>query len=380
MRASSESESNPNASNASRLETTLKTRFITQIDELCRLLELPEPSTSQIEAAREFPLLAPESILDRISKGNPNDPVLLQFMPNEEETKDVQGFVDDPLCEFSSPNAETSTVVLPSSKRKSACILQKYAGRVLVLTTNACSARCRYCFRRGKRAPSLVSLVSRQGEDVADAGPALDAIFESVRTDPSVREVIFSGGDPLALSDDSLRALFNSIRKLENVNRVRFHSRVPILVPKRIDENFPSAEFLGEEDPKRQIVAHISVHVNVPNEINDDVVRALLRLRRLGFVLTSQTVLLKGVNDDVDVLAELFTKLSNVGVIPYYLHQLDRVRGAARFEVPVAKGLELMKGLSERLPGYAVPRYAREIPGRLSKVDLLAEPNADFHL
>lgn len=370
----------------SQLEVTLKTRFITDVNELCERLNLPKDlAQKQSQSAKAFPLRFPESILDRVTKGNVDDPILKQFLPDPLELKQTPGFFTDPLRE--------SLATIPCKAGQIAsgepsCILQKYVGRALVLTTNDCAARCRFCFRRSSLRRALFPIANadqkkdsaqleNEGVNGTDFNKRLEYIFAPVRANPSIHELIFSGGDPLTLTNDQLKSLFDYIKTLRAVNRVRFHSRVPILVPQRIDQGFPSSDDINGRNSKKRLILHISLHVNSPNEINDSVVNSLAELRRRGYLLTSQTVLLKGVNDSVEVLVELFEKLANVGVIPYYLHQLDHVQGAAHFETPVDKGLRLMKEIASRLPGYAVPRYVREIPGRAMKTDLQAEPDAD---
>lgn len=370
----------------SQLEVTLKTRFITDVNELCERLNLPKDlAQKQSQSAKAFPLRFPESILDRVTKGNVDDPILKQFLPDPLELKQTPGFFTDPLRE--------SLATIPCKAGQIAsgepsCILQKYVGRALVLTTNDCAARCRFCFRRSSLRRALFPIANadqkkdsaqleNEGVNGTDFNERLEYIFAPVRANPSIHELIFSGGDPLTLTNDQLKPLFDYIKTLRAVNRVRFHSRVPILVPQRIDQGFPSSDDINGRNSKKRLILHISLHVNSPNEINDSVVNSLAELRRRGYLLTSQTVLLKGVNDSVEVLVELFEKLANVGVIPYYLHQLDHVQGAAHFETPVDKGLRLMKEIASRLPGYAVPRYVREIPGRAMKTDLQAEPDAD---
>lgn len=384
----------------SPLEKTLKTRLIVDVGELCRRLELPADFASTLaDAARDFPLLFPESLLNRVEKGNPNDPILAQFLPNPAELERVEGFSLDPLCETDGDETETA----------SSCLLQKYAGRVLAITTGTCAARCRFCFRRHfPKNRNLFPIPARfRGEnDGAENRSAngdgcvsteyFDRVFAGIRADSSIRELIFSGGDPLTLSNDDLRTLLHYIKSLESVKRVRFHSRVPILTPGRIDDDFPSIDdFIekrefNENDKNAKnadsnaasraepFVLHLTLHVNSPNEIDANVARTLRELRRRGYVLTSQTVLLKGINDNAETLATLFEKLADAGVVPYYLHQLDRVQGAAAFEVPSEIGLKIVRELGERLPGYAVPRYVREIPNQKMKINLVDEKNVEF--
>ncbi len=384
----------------SALEKTLKTRFIVDVDEFCRRLELPDDFAKDArEAARAFPFLFPESALSRIRKGDPNDPLLRQFLPRPNELDVVPGFETDPLC-------EQGELAYPDAP----CLLQKYAGRVLALTTNACAARCRFCFRRHfpkNRALFPLPPNGRDGFDDSpdggsnrslDASPTpesnavdvsnvaqahFDRIFAGVRADSSISELIFSGGDPLTLDDAELRTLLHYIRTIESVKRVRFHSRVPVLCPGRIGDDFPNADEFAATGPdvasRLPLVLHLTLHVDSANEIDSQVERALLSLRRRGYVLTSQTTLLQGVNDSVDALAALFEKLIDVGVLPYYLYQLDRTQGAAAFEVSPERGLEIVRQLGERLPGYAVPRYVRELPNRPMKTKILQEKLDSFN-
>lgn len=383
----------------SSLEKTLKTRLLVDVGEFCRRLELPDDFAEKArEAARAFPFLFPESALSRIRKGDLNDPLLKQFLPNPNELEIVPGFETDPLCE----QGELAYADAP-------CLLQKYAGRVLTLTTNACAARCRFCFRRhfpkdralfpipgdsrddfnasSSASPVAPRSPALKAAEISDAAKAhFDRIFAGVRADASISEVIFSGGDPLALDDAELRTLLHYIRTIESVKRVRFHTRVPILCPGRVGDDFPSADEFAEspggapsDAARLPLVLHLTLHVDSANEIDSEVEQALLSLRRRGYVLTSQTVLLKGVNDSVDALAALFEKLIDVGVLPYYLHQLDRTQGAAAFEVPTERGLEIVRQLGERLPGYAVPRYVRELPNRPMKMKILQEKLDDFN-
>ena len=384
----------------SSLEKTLKTRFIVDVDEFCRRLELPDDFAKDArEATRAFPFLFPESALSRIRKGDPNDPLLKQFLPRSNELDLVPGFETDPLC-------EQGELAYPDAP----CLLQKYAGRVLALTTNACAARCRFCFRRHfpkNRALFPLPMNGRDGfNDSPDGGSPnasptsesnavdganvakayFDRIFAGVRADASISEVIFSGGDPLTLDDAELRTILHYIRTIESVKRVRFHSRVPVLCPGRIGDAFPSADEFARtpgsapsDSTRLPLVLHLTLHVDSANEIDSPVERSLLSLRRRGYVLTSQTVLLQGVNDSVDALAALFEKLIDVGVLPYYLHQLDRTQGAAAFEVSPERGLEIVRQLGERLPGYAVPRYVRELPNRPMKTKILQEKLDGFN-
>lgn len=360
------------------LELHLKTRFITDVRELAERTAIPECVTPSVESAtKALPVLFPESLLNRVQKGNRNDPVLLQFFPSERELDKKPGFSCDPLDEFKLIKSEKNSLT-------SSCVMQKYKGRALIITTNSCACQCRFCFRRffpKNRAlfpipAETTNLGSRliQSERSRDY---LEEALKAIRDNHAISEVILSGGDPLVLSNHRLRTLFHCIGSINHVKRVRIHSRVPILTPKRIDSSFPSFDEFQKERKSTPLILHIALHVNSPNEINTDVAEAILVLRRKGYVLTSQSVLLKGINDDAIILASLYEKLVDLGVIPYYLHQLDRVQGAAHFETPTAIGRTIIESLGALVPGYAVPHYVREIPNRPMKTNLFINRDVD---
>ena len=368
----------------SELEKILHTHLITNIDELFQRLELSLTTNKEhlLKVIQNYPLRIPESILDRINKNDLEDPILKQFLPDPKELIKTPGFSEDPLCENQVIQLHKNLFPFETPT----FILQKYSHRILFITTNECAARCRFCFRRHLHNTTLFSIAKKYRQMHDNAGQQsekelcsiqnyLDNIFASIQKNPAIHEIIFSGGDPLTLSNCHLKMLLNSIKKVNSVNRVRFHTRIPILVPERIDATFPSW-YDTEEEHGQKFALYLTVHVNTPNEINNKVVDALFKLRKRGYILTSQTTLLRGINDSAEVLVELFEKLVNCGVIPYYLHQFDLVQGAAHFETPIETGLSLMKKIPEYLSGYAVPKFVREIPGRNSKVNLLLEPNA----
>ena len=309
--------------------------------ELLRRLKLPEALLEPAQrAAAEFPLLVPESYLRRMQPGNPHDPLLRQVLPLHEETLTVPGFVPDAVDELSA--------------RIAPGLLQKYAGRALLVTTGTCAIHCRYCFRRHYP----YEAEPRRAEDWQ---PAIDQL----RADASIQEVILSGGDPLVLSDSRLERLFAELKSIPHLRRIRVHTRLPIVLPERITDRL--LRLLTDD---AAAVCVLVVHANHPQEIVADCAIALRRLTRAGVSTLNQAVLLQGINNDADVLQELSERLIQVGVLPYYLHQLDRVRGAAHFEIPVAEGRQLIETLRQRLPGYAVPRYVQEIPGAKSKTPL----------
>jgi len=308
--------------------------------ELLQLLALPpELLPAAQQAAARFPLRVPRSYVARMQKGNPADPLLRQVLPLGEELVAADGFSEDPV-------GDLDAMAIPG-------LLHKYAGRVLLITTAACGVHCRYCFRRhfpynGANAASL------------DWQPALDYIA----ADPSIREVILSGGDPLSLSDHRLTQLVAQLAAIPHLQRLRLHTRQVIVLPERVN-----AELLDWFEACR-LQTVIVVHANHANEISHEVTAALLRLKETGVTLLNQAVLLKGVNDEVQVLAALSERLFAAQVLPYYLHQLDRVQGARHFEVSDAQALELVHALRDCLPGYLVPRLVREQAGKLAKIPL----------
>jgi EF-P beta-lysylation protein EpmB len=234
--------------------------------------------------------------------------------------------------------------------RKAPGLLQKYAGRVLLMASGACAVNCRYCFRRHYP-------YSEEPRRLDDWEPALDAI----ERDTSIHEVILSGGDPLTLPDERFQLLIERLEQIDHLTRLRIHSRLPIVLPDRVNAK------LIDQLRNTRLQPVMVVHANHPNEIAGDCAEALRRLVRAGIPTLNQAVLLRGVNDDVAALAELCERLINVGVMPYYLHLLDRVVGTGHFEVPEATAVELTAALRSRLPGYAVPQLVREIAGELSK-------------
>ena len=308
--------------------------------ELVRLLNLPdhfiEPAS---QASRQFGLFAPREFVARMRPGDPRDPLLRQVLPLSEEQEPAPGFTRDPVGDLSSAKAPG--------------LLHKYQGRALLVVTGACPVHCRYCFRR--HFP-----YSDGPRSVAELTPALEAITE----DNSIREVILSGGDPLTVADGQLSELASTIAAISHVERLRVHTRMPITIPQRV-----TGDLLGWLAGTR-LAPVVVVHTNHPREIDEAVGRALQAMSSAGLTLLNQTVLLAGVNDDADVLVELSQRLFRYGVLPYYLHQLDRVAGAAHFEASAAAGRAIVKQMRQRLPGYLVPRYVREIAGEAGKTVL----------
>jgi EF-P beta-lysylation protein EpmB len=309
-------------------------------DELIDLLGLPE---SLREPARRssvlFPLVVPRGYLARMRPADPADPLLRQVLPLGAEAADVAGYVADPV-------GDLGAMAVPG-------LIRKYQGRALLVAAGLCAVNCRFCFRRhfpyGHVPRSL-----RMWE------PALRAIG----ADPTLREVILSGGDPLVLGDGVLRRLATALAEIPHLRRLRVHTRLPIVIPSRVD-----AALLRWLTGTR-LTPVVVVHCNHPAELAGECPAALLRLVDAGVPVLNQSVLLRGVNDDVDALATLCEQLIGLRVRPYYLHQLDPVRGAAHFHVPEARGVEIMEELRARLPGYALPRYVKEVPGAPGKVEI----------
>jgi EF-P beta-lysylation protein EpmB len=295
--------------------------------------------SAAIAAGGTFRLRVPRSYVARIRYGDPSDPLLRQVLPTKDELADVADYTADPL-------GERAALRAPG-------LLQKYHGRALLITTSACAVHCRYCFRRDFPYAEQTSESSRWSE-------ALDEIAR----DASIEEVILSGGDPLSLSDSRLSGLTDAIQRIPHVRRLRVHTRQPVVLPSRVDEG------LTQWLTRLRLPVVFVLHVNHPNEIDADVRAACALLHDSGVTLLNQTVLLQGVNDDAAVLAELSRKLFEAGVLPYYLHVLDRVRGAAHFDVPEASARVIAGQLAAQMPGYLVPRLVREIYGAPAKVTL----------
>lgn len=310
-------------------------------DELCRIVGLDarwrEPAR---RAADQFPVFAPLEFLARVVPGDPFDPLLRQVLPLAEETIEVAGFSSDPVGD--------------GPARREAGLLQKYSGRALLITTGACAVHCRYCFRRHYP-------YDETPRSLEAWTPALARLAD----DPTIEEILLSGGDPLTLVDDQLAALAGQLAAIPHLRRLRLHTRLPIVIPQRVDD-----ALIGWLRSTR-LAPIMVVHANHPSEIDDAVADALGKLVDAGIPVLNQAVLLRGVNDSVETLAELSRRLVNLRVLPYYLHQLDRVAGAAHFEVPASVGRTLVNELEARLPGYAVPRYVQELPGATSKTRLL---------
>jgi EF-P beta-lysylation protein EpmB len=310
---------------------------VTDPAELLELLQLdPALLPSAQAAARLFPLRVPRDFVARMQVGNMADPLLQQVLPLGAELAPSPGFVTDPVGDMAS--------------RIAPGVLHKYAGRALLIATGACGVHCRYCFRRH----------FPYGDETASSAHWQKALA-AIHADTSIQEIILSGGDPLSLNDRRLRELSAGLARIPHLKRLRIHTRQPIVLPQRVD-----AELLSWLDsvPLQKVMV---LHVNHAQEINANVSSACLSLRKHGVTLLNQSVLLKGINNSASTLAELSEALFAAGIQPYYLHQLDRVQGAAHFEVSDADAQALMRELLGLLPGFLVPRLVREVPGHTSK-------------
>ncbi len=305
--------------------------------ELLELLQLPASLLPAARAAADaFPLVAPRSYVRRMRPGNLADPLLRQVLPVGEELVEDAALADDPVGD--------------SAARIAPGLLQKYQGRALLITTGVCAVHCRYCFRRHYP-------YGNEPRRLDDWQPAIDALA----ADDTIHEAILSGGDPLVLTDARLAALVERLESIPHLRRLRIHTRLPIVLPDRVTPALIDL-LLGS-----RLQPVMVVHANHAQELQHDCVEALRSLVHAGLPTLNQAVLLRGVNDSTDALAALCESLGNLGVIPYYLHQFDRVAGAGHFETSEHDGLRFIKELTARLPGYLVPRYVREVAGHSGK-------------
>lgn len=301
--------------------------------ELLSLLGLEALAGSvSASAAAGFALRVPHAFISRMRHGDPADPLLRQVLPALDEERVVPGFVLDAVGD--------------AAARAGHGVIRKYRGRALLVATGSCAINCRYCFRRH----------FPYAEETAAAGNWREAVA-TIAADPGIDEVILSGGDPLSLSTAKLAELTTALAGIAHVRRLRIHSRLPVVLPARVDDGLLA--WLGALPWPLAFV----IHANHGNEFDAEVDAALARLRGAGATLFNQAVLLRGVNDSVDALAALSERSWQAGVVPYYLHQLDRVAGTAHFEVDDARARELHRALAARLSGYLVPRLVREVAG-----------------
>lgn len=304
--------------------------------ELCHYLELAPPESLSQAATVNFPLRVPHSFVARMEKGNLDDPLLKQVLPVADEMQLLPGFSADPVGDLSA-TAEVG-------------VIHKYYGRALFIMTGSCAINCRYCFRRNFPYSELQLSKQKQQQAIA-----------YLQNHPELSEIILSGGDPLLLSDNKLADLITQLDEIPHLKRIRIHSRLPIVLPARVTETF--LEVLTQSAKKIALV----VHCNHSQELNSEVKVAFDKIRANGISLLNQSVLLKGINDSASQLHELSEKLFEFGILPYYLHLLDKAQGTGHFEVPKSEAISLMRQLQKTLPGYLVPKLAQEEAGSASK-------------
>ncbi len=310
---------------------------------LLEILEIdPSPWQDGFAARKLFAQRVPQSFVDRMEKGNPNDPLLRQVLPLSEEFEVHAGYSNDPLEEQDND--------IPG-------LLHKYRNRALMIVKGGCAVNCRYCFRR-----------HFPYQDNKSGKQAWMQSLEYMAQQPELNEVIFSGGDPLMAKDDEIRWLIERIDQIPHIKRLRIHSRLPVVIPARITDAL--CQMLSTS--RLQVV--LVTHINHANEINPELTTQLFKLKQAGVTLLNQSVLLKGVNDSEDAQVALSEALFDAGILPYYLHVLDRVQGAAHYFVDDQEAKAIMRGVITRVSGYLVPKLTREIGGRPSKTPL------DLHL
>ena len=292
-----------------------------------------EPGRVALGDGEGFAFRVPRPFARRMRVGDPGDPLLRQVLPDAAEGAQNAGFTSDPVGDLAS--------------RRGPKVLHKYHGRALLMLTGACAINCRYCFRRHY--------------PYAGMSGGNDALLGAVRDDPGISELILSGGDPLMLRDEALTRLVDDIAAIRHIRRLRVHTRLPVTIPARLTPALINAL------TRTRLTSTIVVHINHPNEIDDELRAALRTTARAGIPLLNQSVLLRGINDDPAVLARLSEELFDASVLPYYVHLLDPVQGAAHFDVDETTARRLAGILRDTLPGYLVPRFAREIPGASAK-------------
>jgi EF-P beta-lysylation protein EpmB len=306
---------------------------------LLRDLGIEPPAALANAGQKQFPMLVPRGFAARMRPGDLNDPLLQQVLPLADEDQPQFGFTADPVGDGAAQAAPG--------------VLHKYHGRVLLIATGGCAINCRYCFRR-----HFPYAEARAGTR------RWQAELEYIATNEDISEVILSGGDPLLIDTPALQALSDALDTMPHVRRLRIHTRLPVVLPERIDDAF--LHWSGSLKQRLTVV----IHSNHANEIDDDVATALKGLREAGVTLLNQAVLLAGINDTLDAQCELAERYFEHGVLPYYLHQLDRVQGAAHFAVSDKDALALHQAMREKLPGYLLPRLVQEMEGEAAKTPL----------
>ena len=314
----------------------------TRPEDLLSALQLDDSAyADDIKARQLFSMRVPRPFVQQMNIGDPNDPLLRQVLPLVDEFRVEPGFHKDPLDEQSSPANG---------------LLHKYHGRVLLILQGGCAVNCRYCFRRHFPYDEL-TISQRQIDDTLDY----------IKQNPEVNEVILSGGDPLMAKDERLHKLVRELEALPQLTRLRIHSRLPVVIPSRLTDGL----LTSLTQSRLQVV--LVIHANHANEISNDLSAALKKWHNAGIHVLNQSVLLKGVNDSSDALCRLSETLFRANVLPYYLHQLDKVEGASHFEVSDDKAQQLWLDMTQQLPGFLVPKLVREQARKPSKTAIMPD-------
>lgn len=291
------------------------------------------------KAGELFTTVITDEMLHAIDENNPDDPILKQFIPLNEETIETEGFYSDPVGDSQATQAPG--------------LIHKYHGRVLLIASGSCAVNCRYCFRRHFAYSQSFAPRNRWR-----------ASIEYIRQHSDIHEVILSGGDPLTQETKTLKYLTDTLEQIDHVKTLRIHSRIPVVLSTRIDQEF--SDWASQLQLKKVMV----LHINHANEITDNADRAIKKLKETGFTLLNQSVLLKGINDDVTSLSQLSHRLFQSDILPYYLHQFDPVQNAAHFMVKEAHAIKIHHALKAKLPGYLVPRLVKEIAAEPNKTSI----------
>ena len=315
---------------------------ITDPKELLERLSLPNELLEQAQAASQlFPLRVPLEFLSRMELGNPNDPLLKQVLPIRDEFIQTPGFTEDPLNE--------------SDARPTPGVVHKYKDRALLILSGACAINCRYCFRR--HFPYSDNQLS---------GEHWQRALAYLKEHTELREVIFSGGDPLVTSDHRFSKMVADLEAIPHLERLRVHTRLPVVIPSRVTDQ------LNDTLHNSRLNCVVVLHINHANEIDQSLSDAVTQLKQSGATILNQAVLLKGVNDSADEQVRLSRALFSAGILPYYLFLFDPVAGASHFDIPIERGKEIFTQMQRELPGYLVPRLAKEISGKTSKTLLIS--------
>jgi len=326
------------STHASTWQTELATAFNKPAD-LLKYLKINESSFSH-SALQDFAMRVPLSYAACMQKGDSNDPLLKQVLPTSNELINPKAYQLDPVGDLSALTEN--------------CIIHKYHGRILLIITGGCAINCRFCFRRNF--PYAEVQLNKQKEAT---------VLSYLQKDPSITEVILSGGDPLLLSDQRLEELIARLCKITHLKRIRIHTRIPIVLPSRITHDLLK---ILQSAPLPIVIVN---HCNHANELSNQVIKACLSLKHENISLLNQSVLLKGVNDNLQTLQQLSEQLFASGILPYYLHLLDKAKGTAHFEVKQSEAIKIHQQLQEKLPGYLVPKLVKEQAGKTAKTLLI---------